>query len=53
MIGKAKFVVHIPCSLRDAAIRASLGEAEMRAVMEFGHGLFYNRGEASDSFLIK
>lgn len=51
-IGKAKFVVHIPCSIRAAAIQNANGTA-LRSVMEFGHGLFYNRDEASDWFLLR
>lgn len=51
-IGKAKFVVHIPCSVRAAAIKGS-NATDLRAVMEFGHGLFYNRNEATDGFLQK
>lgn len=50
-IGRAKFVVHIPCSLRAAAIKGADAK-ELRAVMEYGHGLFYNRNEASDQFLL-
>jgi len=55
-IGAAKFVVHIPCSVRAAALGLSEQEdasKPIRAIMEFGHGLFGNRGEASDYFLQK
>jgi hypothetical protein len=51
-IGKAKFVVHIPCSLRAAAIKGANAK-ELRAVMEYGHGLFFNRDEATDRFLLE
>jgi hypothetical protein len=51
-IGAAKFVLHIPCSLRHAASGANDRDAKpIRAVMEYGHGLFYNRQEASETFL--
>jgi hypothetical protein len=46
LIGKAHFVVHIPCSVRAAAIQG-LDVTNPTAVVEFGHGLFYNRNEAS------
>ncbi|GKY97657.1 hypothetical protein MPSEU_000724000 [Mayamaea pseudoterrestris] len=49
-IGKAKFLLHIPCSLRDGALGLASGKP-LRAVMEFGHGLFGNRAESYDSFL--
>ena len=51
-IGKAKFVVHIPCSLRAAAIKGAIAK-ELRAIIEYGHGLFYNRDEAADRFLLE
>lgn len=49
-IGVAKFVVHIPCSVRNAAIEEGQSKP-LRAIMEYGHGLFYSRQEASDTFL--
>jgi hypothetical protein len=49
-MGVAKFVVHIPCSVRAAALKIP-GAKPLRAVLEYGHGLFYNRNEASDSYL--
>ena len=52
LIGRAKFVVHIPCSLRAGAIKGANAK-ELRAVMEYGHGLFFNRQEASDRFLLE
>ena len=51
-MGISKFVVHIPCSLRAAAIKGA-NAADFRAVMEYGHGLFYNRDEATDHFLLE
>jgi acetyl esterase/lipase len=50
-IGKAKAMVQIPCSVMNAAV----GKAgkKLRAVMEYGHGLFYHRGEMTDRFLQK
>lgn len=53
-IGQAKFVVHVPCSLRAAALNETYHNqagVELRAVMEYGHGLFFTRAEASDHFL--
>jgi hypothetical protein len=54
-LGVAKFVVHIPCSIKAAAIGSSSTTLvkPLRAVMEFGHGLFGNRGEASDDYLLQ
>jgi hypothetical protein len=51
-VGISKFVVHIPCSLRAAAIKGA-NAVDLRAVMEYGHGLFYNRDEATDHFLLE
>jgi hypothetical protein len=44
ILGHAKFVVHIPCSVRNQPVQA---------VMEYGHGLFFSREEASDYYLQK
>lgn len=54
-LGVGKFLVHIPCSLQAAAFGrdASTGARPVRAVMEFGHGLFGNRNEASDDYLLR
>ena len=49
-LGTGKFVVHIPCSVRAAALDEPEAKP-IRAFVEYGHGLFYNRDEASDSFL--
>jgi hypothetical protein len=45
-IGKAKALVQIPCSIRNK-------EKNARAIVEYGHGLFYNRQEVTDRFLQK
>ena len=52
VLGVAKFVVHIPCSVRATALDLPNGKP-LRAVMEFGHGLFFSRKEASDEFLAR
>jgi hypothetical protein len=44
--GLASFVVHIPCSVRAAALTKENG-MPLKAVIDYGHGLFYNREEAS------
>ena len=54
-VGKAKFVVRIPCSLKQAVApmpKTNVTAQNLRAVMEFGHGLFYNRAESGDKFLV-
>jgi hypothetical protein len=51
-LGISKFVVHIPCSLRAAAIKGA-NAADLRAVMEYGHVLIYNCEEATDHFLLE
>jgi len=49
-IGKAKFIVHIPCSIRAAAMnKTEERRADLRAIVEYGHGLFYHREEVSES----
>ncbi len=52
IIHQAKFVVHVPCSLRAAALQER-GSRPLVAVMEYGHSLFYSRAEASDEYLVK
>lgn len=53
-IGAAKLVVHVPCSLRSAALgRQGVDTKPLRAIMEYGHGLFFSRQEASDHFLLQ
>jgi hypothetical protein len=44
--GKAKAMIQIPCSVRTL-------EKPVTAIVEFGHGLFYNRLEMTDRFLQK
>jgi len=51
-IGVAKFMVGIPCSARAAALSLSGGKP-IRAIMEYGHGLFFSREEALDRFLVQ
>ena len=51
-LGKAKFVLHIPCSVRAAALGLPGGKP-LRAILEYGHGIFSSRGEASDGYLLK
>lgn len=51
-IGVAKFMVGIPCSARAAALGLSGGKP-IRAIMEYGHGLFFTREEALDRFLLQ
>jgi hypothetical protein len=51
-IGTAKFVVHVPCSIRAAALGDNSSKP-IRAFMEYGHGLFFTREEAADHFLLK
>ena len=55
-IGKAKFLVKVPCSLRAAVApipNSPSSSRDLRLVLEFGHGLFGNREEIADDFLIK
>jgi len=49
-IGQAKFIVRVPCSVKKAALGQNGGKP-LRAIMEFGHGLFGNRGEVKEGFL--
>jgi hypothetical protein len=50
--GLASFVVHIPCKVRDAALNQGDG-IPLKAIIDYGHGLFYNREEASWTTLLK
>jgi hypothetical protein len=52
-LGLGKFLVHIPCSLQAAALGSGEKAKKLRAVMEYGHGLFENRDESSDRFLLQ
>mmetsp|Transcript_7878 Transcript_7878/g.12039 ORF Transcript_7878/g.12039 Transcript_7878/m.12039 type:complete len:961 (-) Transcript_7878:1421-4303(-) len=48
--GKAKFMVHIPCSIKAAAMnKTQESPVNLRAIVEYGHGLFYHREEVSES----
>jgi hypothetical protein len=51
-IGKAKFVVIVPCSVQANALNP-LNGTPVRALLEYGHGLFYNRGEAYSHSLLR
>ena len=42
-IARAKAMIQIPCSVKDGK--------PVKSIMEYGHGLFYHRGEVSDEFL--
>jgi hypothetical protein len=64
-LGIAKFVIQIPCSVQATVGTANASNISLygsststrhlvrpiRAIMEFGHGLFGNRNEASDDYL--
>lgn len=52
-IGKAHFVVHIPCSIRAAALKHSKNATGLKAFLDYGHGVFNNRGEASWGTLLR
>jgi hypothetical protein len=49
-LGQAKFIVQVPCSVRNAALGQSGGKP-LRSIMEYGHGLFGNREEVKDYIL--
>lgn len=51
-IGKAKFVVIVPCSVQANALNP-LNGTPVRALLEYGHGLFYNRAEAYSHSLLR
>jgi hypothetical protein len=50
--GKAKFVVIVPCSVQANALDP-LNGTRVRALLEYGHGLFYNRAEAYSHSLLR
>jgi len=50
--GVAKMVVHIPCSVRASALNIAHGK-QISAILEYGHGLFYSRDEASEDYLVR
>ena len=44
-----KFVMYVPCSLYAAATNQTYRKQRpLRAILEYGHGMFYNRAEAND-----
>eukprot|EP00980_Cylindrotheca_fusiformis_P007203 scaffold1525_cov142-Cylindrotheca_fusiformis.AAC.3 len=47
-IGQAKAMIQIPCSVVN---QQQAGGKPIQAIMEYGHGLFYNRDEVTDGFL--
>lgn len=47
-VTKSKAIIQIPCSLQKKQNGTSV-----TAIMEYGHGLFYHRGEVYDGFLSK
>jgi len=49
-LGQAKAILRIPCSVQKAALGQKDGR-RVRAIMEYGHGLFYHRGEIREHFL--
>ena len=49
--GVAKFVLHIPCSVRER-ICENGDSPDIPAILEYGHGLFYNRQEASFDYVM-
>lgn len=55
--GWAKFSVRVPCSLREAALGSSnvtnRVSRRLRAVIDYGHGLFFNRGESFEYSLAR
>ena len=52
--GAAKFSIYVPCSLEAAAINSTVRpQKSLRAILEYGHGLFYNRAESSGYSLLR
>jgi hypothetical protein len=51
-VEKAKVMIRVPCSVEKAALGHANGKP-VKVVMEYGHGLFQNRGEVEDGFLSK
>ena len=49
-LGKVKCTILIPCSLRDGALGRADG-TQLKAVVEYGHGLFGSRSEVQHEFL--
>lgn len=50
-LGRARAMIQIPCSVK-AAVTEDAGK-KLRAILEYGHGLFFFREEVSDRFLQK
>ena len=51
-LGKARAMIQIPCSMKHD-VSTNGRRKQLRAIMEYGHGLFYYRDEVSDRFLQK
>lgn len=49
-VGKAKAIIQVPCSVQTATLDEQSGK-KLRAIMEYGHGIFYHRGEIFDDYL--
>ena len=53
-VGQAKFSIYVPCSLYAAAVNdTSRIQRPLRAIVEYGHGVFNNRQEASEYSLLR
>ena len=58
LIGSAKFRVHLPCSVwastvDDISINEKVKPRDVSGVLEYGHGLFFDRDEATFSFVTR
>lgn len=52
--GEAKVSIHVPCSLRAAAVNHTKHKQNtLNAILDYGHGLFYNRNEAYEYALLR
>lgn len=49
-VGQAKAMIRVPCSVEQATLKGNGGK-KLQAIIEYGHGLFYHRGEVRDDFL--
>jgi hypothetical protein len=55
-MGWAKFAVRVPCSLRAGALEGNTTRRisrKLRAVVDYGHGLFFNRAESFEYSLAR
>ena len=52
IVGSLKFIVQVPCSLKDKALNSFEG-SELTNILEFGHGLFYSREELLDALFLQ